>query len=115
MFIVTTDFIPNMKIVEMKDCVFSEQVLSINAVKDVMNSFKGIFGGELGSYAEEYKKARLLALKHIEKQAEKIGGNAIINLNVRYNQFINSDIIFIVVAASGLVVTVEEAENRTEC
>lgn len=105
MLLITTDYIPNMEIVDVKDSVFSEQVLSVNAVKDVVNSIKGIFGGKVDSYAEEYSAARKLALEHLTEQAEKLGGNAIINVRVQYNQFINSDLIFVIASASGLVVT----------
>ncbi|WP_349534075.1 heavy metal-binding domain-containing protein [Leuconostoc citreum] len=32
-------------IVEVKEAVFSEQVLSVNIVKDAISGIKGIFGG----------------------------------------------------------------------
>ena len=111
MLIATTDFSPDAKIIESKGSIFTEQVISINAAKDIANSIKGIFGGKFDSYAEEYKKARELAINHLKDQAKQMGGNAIINLKIQYNQFINSDIIFVVATADGLVVTAEPAET----
>lgn len=42
MQITTTDFIPGCNITNHLDTVFSEQILSINAIKDVVHSIKGI-------------------------------------------------------------------------
>lgn len=107
MLITTTDFIPNAKITQINGIVFSEKVISINAVKDMSNYIKGIFGGQFDSYAEEYTKARTLALEHLENQAKALNSNAIINVNVQFDQFINSDIIFIIAAANGVAVTTQ--------
>ena len=107
MIVTTTDFIPNYRILNIKDVVFSEQVHSVNAAKDIMNGIKGIFGGALESYAEEYKLARENAVSDLKKQAEKLGGNAVIHLQVTYSEFINSDMFCITAMASGTVVEAE--------
>jgi len=107
MLITTTDFIPNMEIAETKGMVFSGKVVSVSAAKDVANYIKGLFGASVDSYADEYAKARTLAIEHLQQQAEALNGNAIINLNVKFDQFINSDIIFIIATTNGLVVNVQ--------
>ncbi len=45
MKIVTTEMFSTKDIVEVKEAVFSEQVLSVNIVKDAISGIKGIFGG----------------------------------------------------------------------
>ena len=42
MKIVTTEMFSNKDIVEVKEAVFSEQVLSVNVVKDAISGIKGI-------------------------------------------------------------------------
>ncbi|MBZ6008208.1 YbjQ family protein [Leuconostoc gelidum subsp. aenigmaticum] len=107
MKMVTTETISGQNITETKKIVFSEQVLSVNVVKDAISGIKGIFGGKSNSYSEEYAKGRQLAIDELQKEAEKIGANAIVGANVHYNQFVNSDIMLIIVTANGTAVYVQ--------
>jgi len=107
MKIVTTETINDRNITEIKEAIFSEQVLSVNVVKDAISGIKGIFGGKSNSYSEEYAKGRELAINDLQKEAEKIGANAIVGTVVDYNQFVNSDIMLIIVTASGTAVSVQ--------
>lgn len=107
MLITSTDHVPGKKILEIKDMVFSEQVISINVAKDIMNGIKGFFGAKIDAYSEEYTKVRTLAIDDLTEQAKALNGDAIVHLNVFYNQFINSDIMFVTVTAYGTVVRLE--------
>ena len=107
MKIVTTETISEKHIIETKKIIFSEQVLSVNVVKDAISGIKGIFGGKSNSYSEEYAKGRQMAIDQLQKEAEKIEANAIVGTSVHYNQFINSDIMLIIVTASGTAVSVQ--------
>ena len=108
MFTVTTETIADKRIREVKGAIFNEQVISINIVKDTISCIKGIFGGKSTTYSNEYSSGRKLALLELESQARSLSANAIINTRVSYNQFVNSDIMLIVVTASGTAVVVEE-------
>ena len=96
MYLVTTETIADHKISEVKGAIFNEQVISVNIVKDAISGIKGIFGG------------RKLALAELEQQAHRLSANAIVNTHISYNQFVNSDIMLIVVTASGTAVVVED-------
>ncbi|WP_260144177.1 YbjQ family protein [Leuconostoc citreum] len=91
MKIVTTEMFSNKDIVEVKEAVFSEQVLSVNIVKDAISGIKGILGGKSNSYSEEFSKGRELALVALKSQAALLSANIIIDVCVDYNQFVNSD------------------------
>lgn len=108
MLITTTDFIENKHILQTKDVIFSEQVLSVNVAKDFVNGIKGMFGTKLEMYAEEYRKAREHALAELKAQADTLECNAIANLKIYYNQFVNSGVIFITVMAYGNAVVIED-------
>jgi len=51
--------------------------------RDIMASFKNIFGGELKGYTELLSESRQEATERMVAQAEALGANAI--LNIRYS------------------------------
>lgn len=108
MLITTTDHIPNQEIAAITATLFSEQVLSINVVKDLVHGIKGIFGAKMDAYAKEYRHAREQALADLEAQAEKHNADAIIKLSLRHDQFVNDGLIFVVVTASAVAVSLQK-------
>lgn len=111
MRIVTTDFVQNAAILETKEAIFTEQVSSVNVAKDAINWLKGVLGGKSDAYSQEYANVRKEAIADLENQAARMGGNGIINLQINYDQFLNSDIMLIVVTACGTVVRLKETEG----
>ncbi|MCI2149014.1 YbjQ family protein [Bifidobacterium crudilactis] len=105
----TTQTIAGMTISEVKGAIFTEQVIAVNAVKDTLSGIKGIFGGRSATYSEEYSKGRELALAKLAEEARGLSANAILAARVSYSQFINSDIMLLVITASGTAAVVEEA------
>ena len=61
-------------------------------------------------YAEEYKKNRENAMADLIEQAEALQGDAIVNLSVAYDQFVNADMLCVVVTAYGTVVALQEKQ-----
>ena len=61
-------------------------------------------------YAEEYKKTRENAMADLIEQAEALQGDAIVNLSVAYDQFVNADMLCVVVTAYGSVVALQEKQ-----
>ncbi|KRN07617.1 hypothetical protein FD15_GL000908 [Liquorilactobacillus sucicola DSM 21376 = JCM 15457] len=108
MYIVTTENIADKTISEVKGAIFSEQVISVNIVKDTLSGLKGIFGGKSTTYSDEYAKGRNLAIKDLKAKAHSLSANAITKVQVSYTQFVNSDIMLIAITASGTAVVIEE-------
>lgn len=48
--------------------------------KDIMAGFKNMVGGELKGYTEMIDGAKKIALDRLEEEAEKLGADAILNL-----------------------------------
>ena len=101
MYLVTTETIADQKISEVKGAIFNETSDFREHRKGRISGIKGIFGGKSTTYSDEYSKGRKLALVELEQQAHRLSANAIVSTHISYNQFVNSDIMLIVVTASG--------------
>ena len=106
MLIVTTDHIPNASAAEAKGAVCSEQVAAINVARDVVNWAKSLLGGKTDAYSQEYPRLRRQALEDLERQAQALGADAVVDLKLHYDQFLNSEVIMVVVTAAGTAVSV---------
>jgi uncharacterized protein YbjQ (UPF0145 family) len=78
MIIVTTENVPNYKIVEVKGPVFGLTVRARGLGNDILAGLKGLMGGEISQYTEMLEDARKHALDHMVKNAQVMGANAII-------------------------------------
>ena len=63
--------------------VQGSSVRTKHAGRDLMAGLKNIFGGELRGYTELLQEAREEAMQRMQRQAEAIGANAV--LNVRFS------------------------------
>lgn len=80
MLISNIEVLPNKRVVQHLGLVQGSTVRAKHAGKDIMASFKNLFGGELGSYTELLQESRDEALQRMQEQALAIGANAIVNV-----------------------------------
>jgi uncharacterized protein YbjQ (UPF0145 family) len=80
MLISNIEVIPNMRVLRHLGLVQGSTVRAKHAGKDIMASFKNIFGGELGAYTELLQESRDEAVARMSEQARAIGANAVINV-----------------------------------
>ncbi|MCR1897606.1 YbjQ family protein [Irregularibacter muris] len=80
MIIVTTETVPNRKIVEVYGIVRGNIIHSKHIGKDIMAGFRTIVGGEIKEYTEMMSEARDIAIQRMIEDAEKMGANAIVNV-----------------------------------
>ena len=71
------------KITKHLGLVQGSSVRAKHAGKDIMASFKNMFGGELKAYTELLQESREEATDRMIEQAKSIGANAV--LNVRFS------------------------------
>jgi len=83
MLISNIEVIPHKRVSRHLGLVQGSTVRAKHAGKDIMASFKNMFGGELGSYTELLRESREEALQRMTEQAQAIGANAV--LNVRFS------------------------------
>jgi len=74
------EIVPGRKIVEHFGLVQGSSVRAKHVGRDLMASFKNIFGGELKGYTELLQESRDEALERMQAQAEAIGANAVLNI-----------------------------------
>jgi len=83
MFISNLEIMTGRKITKHLGLVQGSSVRAKHAGKDIMASFKNMFGGELKAYTELLHESREEATDRMIEQAKSIGANAV--LNVRYS------------------------------
>lgn len=101
MLITTTPGIEGRPVTEYLGIVTAQGVLGVNAVKDVSAGMRNIFGGRIKSYENELASGVSDALAEMEKQAAKLGADAVVGVDVDYESMGSN---MLIVSASGTAV-----------
>ena len=82
MLITTIDSVPGREIVEALGLVTANTVRARHLGRDVMAGLKNLVGGEIQSYRQLLGDARAEALSSLEKEAEKLGADAVVEVRL---------------------------------
>ena len=74
------DHIAGYEIVEDLGLVRANVVRAKHVGKDIVAGLKNIVGGELKEYTEMLSESREVALSRMEKKAEELGADAVVNI-----------------------------------
>ncbi len=80
MIITNVENVPGKRIVEHFGIVQGSTVRAKHIGRDFMASLKNLVGGELKGYTELLDEARQESLERMQKQAEGLGANAVVNV-----------------------------------
>ena len=80
MLVSNIEILPNKRVLKHLGLVQGSTVRAKHAGKDIMASFKNLFGGELNAYTELLQESREEAVARMCEQATAIGANAVINV-----------------------------------
>jgi len=83
MIVTNMEVIPGKRIRQHFGLVQGSSVRAKHVGRDIMASFKNIFGGELKGYTELLQESREEAVERMLEQAKATGANAV--LNVRFS------------------------------
>ncbi len=83
MLLTNIELVPGKKIIKHFGLVQGSSVRAKHVGRDIMASFKNIFGGELKGYTELLQESREEAVGRMVEQATAAGANAV--LNVRFS------------------------------
>jgi len=83
MLVTNIEIVPGKKITKHLGLVQGSTVRAKHVGRDIMASFKNIFGGELKGYTELLQESREQAVSRMVEQATAVGANAV--LNVRFS------------------------------
>jgi uncharacterized protein YbjQ (UPF0145 family) len=84
MLITTTPTIDGAEISEYYGIVTGEAILGANIFKDLFAGIRDIVGGRSAAYEKELQEARSLALEEMTAEAESLGADAIVGVDLDY-------------------------------
>ena len=85
--------------------VTGEAILGANMFKDFFAGIRDIVGGWSAAYEEELQKARIIAFEEKDAQAEDLGANGILGIDIDYETVGGS---MLKVSVSGTAVVVNQ-------
>ncbi len=83
--------------------VTGEAIIGANIVKDLFASVRNIVGGRAGAYERTLADARKVAMEEMAEQAQKLGANAIVGIDIDY-EVLGADNGMLMVCVSGTAV-----------
>jgi uncharacterized protein YbjQ (UPF0145 family) len=92
-------------IVEYKGIVSGQAILGANIFKDLFAGIRDIVGGRSAAYERELDRAKQLAMQEMIEQAQSLGANGIIGIDLDFETVGNGSMLM--VSASGTAVTVQ--------
>ena len=103
MILTTTPTIEGRSIVEYKGVVFGEVIAGVDFVRDIAASIRNIVGGRSNSYEEELIRARSQAMDEMSRNAQKLGADAVVGIDIDY-EVLGSNNGMLMVTSSGTAV-----------
>ena len=106
MILTTTNSLEGRKIINYYGIVSGEAIIGANLFKDIFASITDIVGGRAGSYERVLREAKENALSEMRNNAENMGANAVIGIDLDYES-LGSNNSMLMVTACGTAVRVE--------
>jgi uncharacterized protein YbjQ (UPF0145 family) len=108
MIIVTTPSLEGHRITRYLGLVSGEAILGANIFRDMFAGIRDIVGGRSAAYEQELRKAKAIALDEMQEDAQRLGGNAIVGVDLDYETItMGSGGGMLMVSASGTAVVIE--------
>lgn len=105
MLMTTTPTLEGRPIAEYKGIVTGEAILGANLFKDFFAGIRDIVGGRSAAYERELSKAREIAMQEAAGEAERLGANAVVGIDLDY-EVIGQNGSMMMVSVSGTAVLV---------
>ena len=108
MFIATTHTLEGRRVLRYLGFVSGEAILGANLFKDLFAGIRDIVGGRSAAYERELRKAKDLAIGEMCEEAEAMGGNAVLGVDIDYESIrVGAGGGMLMVSASGTAVVLE--------
>ena len=111
MLISTTSTLDGKPITSYLGLVSGEAILGANIFRDIFAGIRDIVGGRSHAYEQELRKAKTIAVQEMVEQAQALGANAIVGVDLDYENVGQSGGM-LMVSASGTAVAYEEPPSR---
>lgn len=107
MLTVTTNNIEGKRVVRYIGLVSGEAILGANIFKDFFAGIRDIVGGRSAAYENELRKAKDIAIAEMQSQAQSLGANAILAVDLDYETIGGNTGSMLMVSANGTAVVLE--------
>ena len=108
MLVVTTPELQGFTIRRYVGVVTGEAILGANIFRDLFAGIRDIVGGRSAAYEEELRKARQIAIDEMSMQAQEMGANAVIGVDLDYESIqMGQGGGMLMVSASGTAVEID--------
>jgi len=105
MIVTTTAILEGQPVQRYLGVVTGEVIVGANIFRDLFASITDIVGGRSGKYEDVLARARKEALGEMQAEAQKLGGNAVIGVDIDY-EVLGSNGSMLMVSCSGTAVVV---------
>jgi uncharacterized protein YbjQ (UPF0145 family) len=82
--VATTNTLEGKRVTKYHGLVTGEAILGANIFKDFFAGIRDIVGGRSAAYEQELRKAKQIALDEMVAEAEALGGNAVVAVDLDY-------------------------------
>ncbi|HIZ27195.1 heavy metal-binding domain-containing protein [Barnesiella sp. An55] len=106
MLMTTTPTIEGRRIVTYYGVVTGETIIGANVMRDFMAGIRDFFGGRSGAYEEVLREAKDTALEEMAREAQKLGANAVVGIDLDY-ETVGGSGSMLMVTCSGTAVRIE--------
>jgi uncharacterized protein YbjQ (UPF0145 family) len=106
MLVTTTPNIEGKSITQYHGLVTGEAIMGANIFKDIFASITDIVGGRSGTYEKELRTAKDTAIREMCEQAQAMGANAVIAVDLDYETIGSGSGNMLMVTASGTAVNI---------
>ena len=83
--------------------VTGEAILGANIVKDIFAGITDIIGGRSAAYEKELTKARVIAFEEMDEQANNLGANAIVGIDLDYETVGSGSMLMVTISGTAVV------------
>jgi uncharacterized protein YbjQ (UPF0145 family) len=104
MIVTTTDGVDGRVIRSYKGVVTGQAVMGTNFFRDFFASITDVVGGRSGSYEKELTKAKDLALAEMIEEAQDLGADAVVGVDLDYEHLGIDKKSMLMVSANGTAV-----------
>lgn len=104
MLLTTTSVIDGKQIGKYHGLVSGEAILGANIFRDLFAGIRDIVGGRSAAYEKELRRAKDLAIQEMTEQAQALGANGIVGIDLDY-ETVGQGGSMLMVSASGTAVT----------
>lgn len=103
MILSTTPTLEGTKIAAYLGIATGEVIVGANIFRDMFAGIRDVVGGRAGSYESALRKAREQALSDLAAEAEDMGGDAVVGIDLDY-EVLGTNSSMLMVSATGTVV-----------